>query len=108
MGLPNLANTVLRFAQTITKRVPTQTVVNHEAVTTYIDGDFLATITTPKTEDLAQAEIDTSLKYKNIHSVDEIKIGDLFIHRVTTYKAIVLGDREDYGYFKALGEEIQL
>ena len=108
MGLPNLSKTVLRFAQTITKRVTIQTVVNHLPVKTYIDGDFLATVTTPKTEDLQQTEIDTKLKYKNIHSVDEIKIDDLFIHKGTTYKAIVLADREDYGYYKALGEEIQL
>jgi len=108
MSLPNLASTVLSFAQTITKRTVTQIVVNHKPVKSYVNSDFLATVTTPKTEDLQQVEIDTSLKYKNIHTVAEIKMDDLFIHKGTNYKIIVLADREDYGYYKALGEEIQL
>ena len=108
MILPNLANTVLRFAQTITKRAFTQTVVNHEPTESYIDGDFLATVTTPTPEDLQQVEIDTSLKYKLIHSADEIKINDLVVHKGTTYRIITLSDREDYGYYRTVGEEVQL
>lgn len=108
MTLPNLANTVLRFAQTITKRVVTQTIVNHEPTESYIDSDFLATVTTPTPEDLQQVEIDTSLKYKLIHSVDVIKINDLVVYKGTTYRIIALSDREDYGYYRAISEEVQL
>jgi len=105
--LPNLSSTILRFAQTIIKRTVTQTVVNHLPQKSFVDTNFLATVTTPKSEDLQNVQIDTALKYKNIHSVDSIVIDDLFVHKGTEYKIIVLADREDYGYFKALGEEVQ-
>lgn len=108
MSLPNLANTVLSFAQTITKRTVTQTVVNHVPQKTYSDSDFLATVTTPKPEDLENVEIDTKLKYKLLHSKEAIAIDDLFVHKGTNYKAIDLSDREDYGYFRSLVEEVQL
>jgi len=107
MSLPNLSKTVLRFAQTIIKRTVTQTVVDHLPVKSFVDTPFKATVTTPQSEDLENIEIDTSLKYKTFHSVEEIKIDDIAVHKNTEYKIINLSDREDYGYFKSLGEEIQ-
>lgn len=106
--LPDMSDTVLSFAQTITKRTVTQQVINHQTVKTYVDdNDFQATITTPQSEDLQQVNINTALKYKLSHSVKSIDIDDIFVHRNVEYKVIKLGDREDYGYFRALGEEIQ-
>ena len=107
MSLPNMASTVLSFAQTITKRTITQTVVDFEPVKPPVDTPFMATITTPKSEDLQQFEIDTSLKYKLCHSVDAITIDDRFIHKGTVYKVIGESDRDDYGYYRVLGEEVQ-
>lgn len=105
--LPNMSNTVLNFAQVITKRVVTQQVINHRTVKTYDDIPFKATITTPQPEDLQQVEINTALKYKLSHSIKDINIDDIFIHRGVEYKVIQLSKRDDYGYYRALGEEIQ-
>ena len=107
MSLPNMSNTVLRFSQIIIKRTITQTVVNHEPIKTAVDTPFKATITTPKPEDLAQVEVDTSLKYKLCHSVEAIGIDDIFVHKNTEYKVIGESDRDDYGYYRVLGEEVQ-
>jgi len=107
--LPNLANTVLRFAQSITIRVATQTVINYAPSVTYADSTIKATVTTPTSEDLTSLEIDTSLKYKTIHTTyTTLKIGDLFVHQNITYKIIVFTNNQDYGYTEALGEEVQL
>lgn len=104
---PNMSNTVLSFSQLITKREVTQSVVNHRTVKTFVDTPFQATITTPKPEDLQQVEINTALKYKLCHSVDPIKVDDRFVHKTIEYKVIGLSDREDYGYYRAIGEEVQ-
>lgn len=107
MGLPNMASTVLSFSQIITKRTITQTVVNHLPVKSPVDTPFVATVTTPKEKELVQVEVDTALSYKNFHSVETIKIDDMFIHRNIVYKVIKLQEREDYGFFGGLGEEVQ-
>ncbi len=107
MSQPNMSSTVLKFAQTIVKRTVTQTVVNFTPTKTYVDTPFKATITTPQSDDLVQVNITTSLSYKLCHSVEEIKKDDLFVHRNTNYKVIKLYAREDYGYFRCLGEEVQ-
>ena len=107
MSLPNMASTVLSFSQTIIKRTTTQTVIDFEPVDSFVDTPFLATITTPTSEDLAQAETDTKLRYKNIHSIESIVMDDLFVHRSIEYKIIKLNELEDYGYFSGLGEEVQ-
>ena len=104
---PNLSKTVLRFAQDITKRSVVQTVVNHIPQKTKTDTTIRATITTPKPEDLQNIEIDTSLKYKLCHSVNEITIDDRFIHNGIEYKVIGEQNRSDYGYYRVVGEEIQ-
>ena len=104
---PNLAKTVLRFAQNITKRTVTQTVVNHIPQKTKVDTTIKATITTPQPEDLQNIEIDTSLKYKLCHSVDQLTIDDRFVHKNIEYKVIAEQDREDYGYYRVVGEEVQ-
>lgn len=108
MGLPNLSKTVLRFAQTVTKRTPVQSVVNHLPVKTYADTSIKATITTPTSTDMISVEVDTSLSYKLIHSVESIKIDDIIVHQSTSYRIISLSNRVDYGYFRAIGEEVQL
>ena len=104
---PNMASTILSFAQLIIKRTITQTVVDHEPVKSEVDTPFMSTITTPKPEDLQQFEIDTSLKYKLSHSVDAIVIDDRFVHKNTVYKVIGESDRDDYGFYRVLGEEVQ-
>lgn len=105
--LPNMSRTVLRFSQTIIKKEITQSVVNHKVVKTTNDTPFEAAVTTPKTDDLVTADIDSNLIYKNIHSNNEIKMDDIFEHRNINYKIIQLKDRLDYGYYSGLGEEVQ-
>lgn len=105
--LPNLSNTVRRFRQTITKRTVTQTIVNYEPVNTYTDTQIEATVTTPKEEELNQMNIDASLKYKTIHTTEELKMNDTIIHKGTEYKIIKAQDRQDYGYTRAIAEEVQ-
>lgn len=107
MNVPNMSSTVLSFSQTIIKRTITQTIVNHVPVKTPVDTPFVATVTTPKEKDLVQVEVDTALSYKNFHSVETIKIDDIFVHRNIEYRVIKLHEREDYGYFSGLGEEVQ-
>lgn len=105
--LPNLSSTVLSFAQPITRRITTQTVVNHKPSIAKEDDTIQATITTPKPEDLQNIEVDTSLKYQVCHSVDEMKIDYRFIYKQVEYKVISINDRDDYGYYRSVGEEVQ-
>lgn len=104
---PDMSSTVLSFAQIIVKKVVTQSVINHRTVKAYVESPFESTVTTPKTQDLLQIEVNTALKYKLSHSVDSIKIDDIFVHKLTEYKVISLSDRDDYGYYRAIGEEVQ-
>lgn len=107
--IPNMSNTILRFARTITKRDVSQVNVDGEAQDIFIDGDIKATITTPKPEELQQLEVNSKLKYKVCHSVDEITINDRFItsDNPLEYKVIAEQERDLYGYYRVVGEEVQ-
>lgn len=108
MGRPNLSHVVLKDAETITLQSMVQTVVNHRPVNTPTPKDIKARVSTPTSEDLKQLEVDTSLKYQLIHCVEPVKVNDRFTYNGVTYKIISSNDRSNYGFYRAVGEEIKV
>lgn len=106
--LSNMSETVLSFSQPVTLRRGTQTVVNRKPVIAYVDEPIKATVLTPSEKDLSGLEVKTKLEYKSFHTVVSIAMGDIIVHNGTSFQIVDLWDRQDYGYSKAVGEEIQL
>lgn len=103
--IPNLANTVLSFAQSCTLIRVQEMIVNYKPVFQETTLIVKATLQPAKKENLNKEKIDWSLKYLQVHSLDLIKIGDIIIHRNIKYKAIENADYNDYGFYESIMEE---
>lgn len=103
--LPNMASTVLFFAQRVKKVEVLQNVINYLPKKQYVKSDTLGTITTPKDDELVGIDLNSNLKYKLLHTTFDFKIGDYFIYKNIYFKVIKIKDRRDYAFFRCLGEE---
>lgn len=105
--LPNLNRTVLRFAQNVTLKTITQTVVNHRPVNTATDSTIKATIIPASAEALKSLTIDESLAYFTMYAVVAIKPADRIVYKTKTYKVVQDKDYSDYGYSEYIIEEVK-
>lgn len=105
--LPNLNRTVLRFAQSITLKTITQSVINHRPVNTETDKAIKATIFPSTPETLKTLTIDESLSYFTMFAVDTISPNDRIVYKAKTYRVIQDKDFSDYGYSEYVIEEVK-
>ena len=102
-----MSKTALSFAQDVTLKTVTQSIVDFEAVKTETESTIKATVTTPQDQDLVNVEVDSALAYKKIYSVQPVKIDDIFEFENIDYKVIKLSNRGSYGFYVSLGEELK-
>lgn len=100
-----MAQTVLRFAQSVTLRQSTQAIINHKPQFTYLDSTIKATIHPADMEKLQIEGIDKNIKYIDIFTTTEVKINDLIVYKGSTYKVIKSDNYSEYGYFELVGAE---
>jgi hypothetical protein len=107
MSLPNMSNAVNRFAQSVTLKTGTQTIVDHVVTPTYASSTIQATIQTADTDKLNIDVTDYDKKYITIHSTSFMKINDKITYKTEDYLIIRMRNNADYGFFKAVAEEIK-
>jgi len=105
--LPNLSNTVKRFSQDVNLIRVTTTVINHKPVEEETNIAIKAVIQPADKEKLNIDKIDYSLKYILINSTDEMRIKDKLEYKSTKYRIIAVEDFSDYGYYRAIAEEVK-
>lgn len=105
--LPDMSGVLDRFLQNVTIGTVTQTVVNHRPVDTHVDLATQAVVQPANKEKLNPDIVDWSLIYKQVHSKVEIKIGDFLTVSGKKYKAVELGDYNEYGYYETIFEEVK-
>lgn len=105
--LPNLNRIVLRFAQSVTLKTITQSVVNHRPVNTSVDSTIKATLVPAASEALKSLTIDESLAYFTMYAVVSVKPNDRIVYKTKTYKVVQDKDYSDYGYNEYVIEEVK-
>lgn len=105
MGLPNMSRTVKRFSVPVKLIKITKTIVNHKPVETEVESTIKAVVQPAQKEKLNQDKINWSLRYVQVHSIDEIAIDDIIEYKGVRYKAFENGDYNDYGYYENIMEE---
>lgn len=105
--LPNLNRTVLRFAQNVTLKTITQSVVNHRPVETSIDSTIKATIIPSESDTLQSLTIDESLSYFTMFTTVNLANNDRIVYKNKTYKVVKEKDYSDYGYTEYVIEEVK-
>lgn len=105
--LPNMSMTVAFFSQPLTFKEITQTVVNYKPVNTETTKIKDGAIFPSSKEDLKALIVDSSLSYYTVLTTIDININDKLVYKNTTFKQVSKEDFSDYGYFRAIYEEIK-
>ena len=103
--LPNLSGTVKRFSQDVKLIRVTTSIVNHQPVETETVINIRAVVQPAQKEKIIKDKLDYSLKYIQVHSLDEILINDKLEHEGIIYRAIEDADYNNYGYYETIMEQ---
>lgn len=105
--LPNMKNTALAFSQLLTFQTATQTIVDYVPVMSYITSKKRCTIYTSKPDEINSFIFDRTLSYYTVISADAIDMKDLLLYKDKTFKQINKEDFREYGFYRALYEEVK-
>ena len=107
MPLPNMANVLTAFEQSVKLKRITQSIVNHRPVETPAETTINAVVQVAEKEKLQIAIVDWSLQYLMVHSKIPFAINDLIEYKSKNFKIIDLGNWSDYGYYESVAEEVK-
>ena len=96
-----------RFQQPVTIETVTQEIVDFRPVETTTRTVTQAVVQPAQKEKLNPAIVDWSLSYLQVHSIDPVKIGDIITHSSVDYRAVELGNYNNYEYYETIFEEIK-
>jgi len=105
--LPDMADVLDEFSQSITLIRVSQDIVDFRPVNNETDVPVDAVIQPANKEKVNPNIIDWSLDYLQVHSCQEILIGDRLEYCGRKYKAVEIGPYQDYGFSEAIFEEIK-
>jgi len=95
--LPNVANVVKQFEQSVILRVVTRTIVDGIVQVVNVDIDILASIQVATPEVLAE-NLDRSAANLKVHARFAFEIGQYVVYKNDSYKVVKLSNWIDYGY----------
>ncbi len=105
MSLPNMSRTVKNFSIPVKLFKVTTTIVQHKPVENYVESSIKCVVQPAQKEKLNKDKIDWSLRYIQVHSIDQILIDDEIEYKGIRYKAFEDGDYSEYGYYENIMEE---
>lgn len=105
--LPNLENTVTTFSQSLTFKEITQTVVNYKPVISEVTVIKWGVIFPSIKEDLQALTVDKSISYYTVLTILDININDRLSYKGKEFKQVSKEDFSDYGYYRAIYEELK-
>lgn len=103
----NVNRALDRYLQTVHYTTISRTTVDFEETLTPTVTIIKAVVQPANPEKLNVDQIDWSLKYRLIHSNQPLVMGDYVRHDGIEYKLIAPSDWSDYGYYRAIGEEVK-
>jgi len=105
--LPDMSDTLEEWAQDITVKTITRTTVDFVPVVSEASRSVKAVVQVANPEKLNVNEVDWSLRYLQIHSVDNIAMGEHVTYNGTDYKVISPSNYQSYGFNEVVAEEVK-
>ena len=105
--LPDMSGTLLAWQQVVKLKTATTTTVDFVKQVVVTESDIDAVVQVADKEKLNPDIVDWSLQYVLVHSDSAIEIGQFVEHKSKNFKIIDLGDYVDYGYYRAVVEEVK-
>ena len=93
--------------QPVTLRTVTTTTVDFVKSESVVDETIQAVCQRPELDKLQVEQIDYNLEYITAHSTVEMNVGQFLIWNSSGYKIISVKHYPDYGYYKAIAEEVK-
>ena len=96
--LPNVANVVKQFEQSVILRVVTRTTIDFVNQLVNVDTAIRAVIQVATPEEVLAEELDRSLAHLKVHARFVFEIGQYVIYKTDSYKIVKASNWIDYGY----------
>ncbi len=110
MTLPDMSQALSAWEQSVTHRTIVKTTNPTTFVTTNANTDTVikAVVQVGQPDDLSVSDIDYSLRVIKVHTKSSLSNSNSFIiYKGTTYKIIQVKDYSDYGYYRALCQQVR-
>lgn len=104
---PNMSNIVKRCSILYTSKKVIQSVVNHRPTETITTSSIKAVVQPASPTLLSVLDVDTSLRYYQVHTCDTVSDGDIIVINGADYKLTKGRDFMAYGYGEFIAEEIK-
>jgi len=105
--LPNVGGVLKSFTKKVVLQRVTQEIIEHKPVENISEVEIEAVVQPANKESLTLDNVNYSLSYIQINTTIPIKIGDYVLDKGKKYKIVELEDFSDYGFYKAIGEEVK-
>lgn len=105
--LPNMSRTIKRFAEPYTLKSVTQAVVNFRPVDSSTTSTIKAVVQSASPTLLNVLDVDTSLRYYQVHTCDNALENDIIVINGGDYRLIKGRDYSQYGFVEFVAEEIK-
>ena len=103
----NMSGVVKRFSKPYTAKRITQAVVNHRPTEQITEVAIKAVVQSASPTLLNVLDVDTSLRYYQVHTCDSVADGDIIVISAAEYRLTKGRDFTDYGYREFIAEEIK-
>ena len=101
--LPNMANAIMAWQQTITVEVITKTLVNYQVTETKTPVSFLGVLINLQSTQLElKPEGQRQWNWVEVHSLTdlEVKLDDEVVIKNRRFRVMASADYSDYGYYR--------
>lgn len=105
--LPDMSGTLLAWQQPIKLKIVTTTTVDFVKQSVVVESSIDGVVQIADKEKLNPDIVDWSLEYVLVHTNSAIDVGQFIEHKTKDFKIIDLGDYVDYGYYRAICEEVK-
>jgi hypothetical protein len=105
--LPDMSGTLLAWQQPVKRKIATTTTVDFVKQTVLSESPIEGVVQVADKEKLNPDIVDWSLEYILLHTNSAIDVGQFIEHKTKNFKIIDLGDYIDYGYYRAVCEEVK-
>lgn len=105
--LPNMSRTIKRFGTPYTLKSITQEIVNFRPVEDKTESTIRAVVQSASPTLLNVLDVDTSLRYYQVHTCDNALENDVIVINGGDYRLIKGRDHSQYGFVEFVAEEIK-
>jgi hypothetical protein len=103
--LPDMAETLEEWQEPYTVKTVTRITVDFVDADVVVGRTVQAVVQPAEMEKINPEIIDWSKKYQQIHSPDELLIGEYLVYQGEDYKIVADGDYQRYGFSEVVAEQ---